>query len=105
MQNMAYNVVLLQSARNGLWEAMEWYNQQSPGLGNELMGEFFEYLKKMPNNPHRYKYILNPFRRVRLKRFPYLVIFRIDEIRQRVVVAVFWHEKRDPERLEKVLGR
>jgi hypothetical protein len=40
---MAYNVVILQSARHGLWEAMDWYNQQSSGLGNELMAEFFEF--------------------------------------------------------------
>ncbi|MBK8566027.1 MAG: type II toxin-antitoxin system RelE/ParE family toxin [Saprospiraceae bacterium] len=100
---MAYNVVLLQTARQGLWEAIDWYNEQSVGLGNELMAEFFEHLKKLPENPHRFKYILKPFRRLRLKRFPYLIIFRIDEARQRVVVAVFWHEKRDPERLERVL--
>lgn len=103
MQNMAYSVVLLQSARTGLWEAMDWYNQQSPGLGSELMAEFFGHLKKLPENPQRHKYILKPFRRLLLKRFPYLIIFRIDEIRLRVVVAVLWHEKRDPERLEKVL--
>lgn len=82
---------------------MDWYNEQSPGLGHELMTEFFEHLKKLHENPQRFKYILKPFRRLILKRFPYLLIFRIDEKRKRVVVAVLWHKKRDPERLEEKL--
>jgi hypothetical protein len=59
---MAYSLVLLKSARHSLWEAMDWYNQQSPGLGHELMSEFFEYLKKLSANPHRNKFILRPYR-------------------------------------------
>ena len=84
---------------------MDWYNEQSPGLGNELMTEFFDLLTKFRDNPQRFKFILKPFRRVLLKRFHYLLIFRIDEKRKRVVVAVLWHEKRDPERLERELGK
>ncbi len=102
---MANSVVLLYKARKYLWEAMDWYNRQSPGLGNELMVEFFDLLTKLRNNPHRFKFVLKPFRRVLLKRFPYMLIFRIDENRKRVVVAVLWHEKRDSELLEGILKR
>ncbi len=40
-----------------------------------------------------------------MKRFPYMIIFKIDETRQRVVVVVLWHEKRDSEGLGDVLKR
>jgi len=40
---MAYSVVLLQRVRKYLCEATEWYNEQSHGLGNELMKEFFDF--------------------------------------------------------------
>lgn len=102
---MAYKIFVLQRTRENLWEAMDWYNEQSPGLGNELMNEFFEQLKGLRENPHRFQYILKPFRRMLLRRFPYKIIFRIDEKRQRVVVVVFWHEKKNPERLKKILKK
>lgn len=100
---MAYKVFILKRARENLWDAMEWYNEKSPGLGHELMKEFFEKLKSLRENPQRFKYIFKPFRRALLKRFPYKIIFRIDEKRQRVVVVVLWHEKRDAEQLEQIL--
>ncbi len=67
------------------------------------MNEFFDHLNRLQENPQRFQYIFKPFRRALLKRFPYKMIFRIDENRQRVVVVVLWHEKRDAEKLEQLL--
>ncbi len=100
---MAYKVFVLKRTREHLWEGMDWYNDQSAGLGNKLMNEFFDNLKKLYNNPQRYKYIFKPFRRLLLRKFPYKMNFRIDEKRERVVVVALWHEKRNPDQLERIL--
>ncbi len=90
---------------NSLWEAMDWYNQESPGLGMELMQEFFGRLKDLRENPQRFSIVFKPYRRLLLKRFPYKIVFAIDEKRKRVLVAVLWHVKRDPERLKSLLKK
>ena len=100
---MAYKIFVLKRARENLWEAIEWYNEQSAGLGNELMNEFFDHLGQLHKNPQRFKFIFKPFRRKRLKRFPYRIIFKINEKYKRVTIAAFWHEKRDVEKLERIL--
>jgi hypothetical protein len=66
---MAYKIFVLKRAREHLWEGMDWYNEQSSGLGNKLMNEFFDNLKKLQENPHRFKYVFKPFRRSLLKNF------------------------------------
>jgi len=100
---MAYKVIVLQPTRKSLWKAIAWYNDKSSGVGNELLNEFFQTLKILEKNPERHKYIFKPFRRILLKKFPYKMIFRIDERRKTVVVVQFWHDKQDLEPLEKQL--
>jgi hypothetical protein len=100
---MAYSVHLRQQALESLWEAMSWYNDQSPGLGHELQREFFDHLKKLQNQPAQYPLVFDRFRRILLKRFPYKVVYAIDERRKIVFVAVLWHIKKSPESLEKTL--
>ncbi|MBK9016831.1 MAG: hypothetical protein IPM82_23745 [Saprospiraceae bacterium] len=102
---MAYNIVLKKQAHQSLWEAMDWYEGQSKGLGSELSQEFYDTLKKLNENPQRFMVVFAPFRRVLLKRFPYKIVFAVDEPHQRVVVAALWHVKRNSEALEKLLKK
>ncbi|MBI5916628.1 MAG: type II toxin-antitoxin system RelE/ParE family toxin [Bacteroidetes bacterium] len=102
---MAYSIAIKKQAQQALWEAMDWYEAQSAGLGAALSQEFYDYLQKLTENPHRFMVVFDPFRRMLLKKFPYQVVFAIDEKRQRVVVMALWHDRRDPEALKKLLRK
>lgn len=102
---MAYKVHLRKQALESLWEAMSWYNEQRPGLGHELQQEFFDHLLKLQNQPTQYPLVFDRFRRILLKRFPYKIVYSIDERRKIVFVAVLWHIKRNPENLKKLLKK
>lgn len=84
---------------------MDWYEEQSKGLGSELSQEFYNTLQTLTENPQRFMVVFDPFRRILLKRFPYKIVFAIDEPRQRVVVTTLWHVKRNPETLKKLLKK
>lgn len=101
---MAFNVVLRKRALQSMWEAMDWYNGQATGLGHELQIEFFDYLRKLAVHPHQNPIVFGRFRRLRLKRFPYKIVYSIDDRRQIVFVAVLWHVKRNPDTLKRLLG-
>ena len=96
---MAYNIVLKKRALENLWEAMDYYEKQSSGLEKRLMNEFFNRLNDLREHPERYGPIYKHFRRIPLKKFPYKIVFAIDEPRKRVVVLVLWHERRNTETL------
>lgn len=74
--------------------AIAWYDERGPGLGDRLRAAVDERLDAIAASPERFGRAFEDFRFARVKRFPYLVLFRI---RQSVVqiVGVF-HTASDP---------
>ncbi len=69
------------------------------------MKEFYDNLYQLADNPLRFMVVFEPFRRMLLKRFPYKVIFVVDEKKQNVVIVMLWHVKRTPDSLEMLLRK
>ena len=75
-------------------EAYEWYEQQSKGLGEIFLSELNNCYKKIEAQPALYSKTKKNFRQLRLKRFPFVVIYEI--LRSEVVVFAVFHTSRDP---------
>jgi plasmid stabilization system protein ParE len=75
-------------------DAYEWYEEQLPGLGGDFLLELELGYTKILENPTFYSFIENGFRRLLLKRFPYVIIYEILDT-DLVVYAVF-HTSRNP---------
>jgi len=80
--------------------AAVWYDEQRPGLGDELLAEVhraFDLLRRSPDTwpvwPRAPKRI-PPVRRLVVSRFPYAVAFQV--FPDRVVVLAVAHMKRKP---------
>ena len=74
--------------------AYEWYENQKDGLGEEFLSALDICYKKLELTPTFYKRISNEFRQVRLKRFPYVVVYEI--IKNEVIVFAVFHTSRNP---------
>ena len=58
-------------------EAVAYYEQRQPGLGASFLAEFESALAQVCESPHRYPIERKPdIRRIRLTRFPFMVLFR-----------------------------
>lgn len=75
-------------------QAYTWYEAQQPHLGEEFVEELERTLSALRDSPQRYPLAHNRTRRARLRRFPYMVYYRIAS--KRVVVVSIFHEKRKP---------
>jgi plasmid stabilization system protein ParE len=82
-----YEVVLQSEAIIDIQTAFEWYDQQRAGLGHELIEEVEEALERLSRHPQHYSAPKQKYRKLRIKRFPYLVIFEIEDIKV-IVIAV-----------------
>ena len=91
---MSIPVVLTPEARADYDEAFDWYERQRPGLGVEFVRSVRAAFDRVRQWPDRYATVHKDVRRVRVKRFPYSVLYTI-EPNELVVVAVF-HGRRDP---------
>ena len=91
---MTVQLIVQPEAENDLREAYRWYEARRPGLGDELMAEVGQAFARIIDGPLRPRALHRGSRRVRLRRFPYVVAYlpRGD----RVYVLAVLHERRSP---------
>jgi plasmid stabilization system protein ParE len=74
--------------------AVAWYQNQRPGLGQELRQSVEELLLGIQEHPERWPAYQRNVRRAVLKRFPYILYYELAE--DIVKVARIVHASRDP---------
>lgn len=75
-------------------EAALWYESQKIGLGSEFVEEIERALLAACEAPQRFSVVLQDVRRVRVRRFPYFVYFRVRD--NRLIVLSVFHVRRNP---------
>jgi toxin ParE1/3/4 len=82
------------AARDELREAIEYYEEQAPGLGVDFRAEVETLLVVTAEKPE----IGSPFeagtRRILLRRFPYSLIYLAED--ERLIVVALMHQRRRP---------
>jgi toxin ParE1/3/4 len=87
-------LIIRPAAEDDLAEAKAWYDAQRDGLGDELLvcvEEALDRIRRMPEAP---AVIFEGARRVLVRRFPYAVIYRVDD--DQISVLAIYHTRRDP---------
>jgi plasmid stabilization system protein ParE len=98
---MAFKVSFLPEAQQDYDEAIEWYEKQKPGLGFRLYLEIEETMQHVSDNPTHYTFLVDRYRDVALKTFPYRIVFTIQETE--VIVFAIFHTSRSEEEIYKRL--
>ena len=88
------NIRLLEPAQAELDEAIAWYADQAPGLGDGLLIETLKVFKLVDQFPAAWHPLTPEIRRCRLKRFPYSVVYTQDGTD--VLVLAIAHQHRKP---------
>ena len=77
-------------------EAAQWYDQESPGLGQAFLEVVERSLRAVQEHPLRFPLVHGDIRRALLKRFPYGVYFRLRGTEVRILAVM--HHARNPAR-------
>lgn len=85
----------LSPARLELTEAMSFYDNAVPGLGVEFLDEVERTIHRILHQPEAWTRVSPNHRRCRLRRFPYGLIYAIEQ-NEVIIVAVF-HLHRHPD--------
>ncbi|MDI3318206.1 type II toxin-antitoxin system RelE/ParE family toxin [Pinibacter soli] len=91
---MSYTLELQAEAVIDIQDAFEWYEEQKRGLGFELLDEIEAGFEKICESPFHYSSINESFRRFKIKRFPYLIIYEIETFK--VIVIAVRHSSKKP---------
>jgi plasmid stabilization system protein ParE len=88
-------VRFLQVAEAELDEAIRWYREQGPGLGDAFLIEVLSTTERMTRFPESWHQLSDGIRRCRLGRFPYGLIYTVDD--GDILVLAVAHLHRRPE--------
>lgn len=91
---MSYTLVLQAEAIIDIQEAYEWYEEQKTGLGDEFLGELEIGQNKICNHPQYYYSVHEHFRRLKINRFPYVIVYEIED--DIIIVNAVRHTKKKP---------
>lgn len=89
-----YKLILQSEAVSDMQEAFEWYEEQKEGLGFEFIEEVETCFSQIRNHPQYYTSINERYRRLKVYRFPYLIIYETEE--EAVVINSVWNTSRKP---------
>lgn len=87
------NLSLLPAAQVELDEAVQWYEVQSAGLGERFLVEVVHAFALIRQFPTAWHPLSASTRRCRLKRFPYGVIYAIEDNNILVIAVAHLHRK------------
>jgi plasmid stabilization system protein ParE len=87
-------VIVRPEAEAEITEAFRWYEDRSEGLGSEFMRALDASLSAIQRNPTAFAIVHRQMRRALLRRFPYAVIYLLED--RTVIVLACFHASRDP---------
>ena len=82
----------LPAVEDDLVEASLWYEDKRTGLGDEFITEYLAAVRRIVDNPLMFAVGSNRLRPCRLKRFTWIIHFKIDA-NQILIVAVMGAER------------
>ena len=76
---MIYHIILSDEARHDELVSYRYYEEQRAGLGEEFLGDLENCYLALSKHPEYFTFTDNrkTLRKMRLKRFPFLIIFEI----------------------------
>ena len=88
------SIRVLEPAQMELDEAIAWYAEQAPGLGDAFLIETLRTLRLVEQFPQAWHPLTSEIRRCRLRRFPYSVVYTQDG--PAILVLAIAHHHRKP---------
>lgn len=88
-------IEIQEEARIELREALIWYDEQQDGLAADLLFEIRKSISEIVKYPTRNKITFNERREAFVNRFPYKIIYTIEN-NSIIVIYAFFHSSRNP---------
>ncbi len=91
---MSWVATFRPEAQIDVLEARDWYERQQQGLGDSFKDSLDHIIVRVETMPQMYAVVFSNVRRGKLRRFPYVIYYRI--LSDRIEVIAVLHGSRDP---------
>ena len=93
-----YIIAYQQRAIEEYEEAVSWYKERSTKAAEHFDIEVKNKINILRGEPTRFRKTYKDFREVKLNRYPFNIIYLVDEAKTIVVIASIYHNKRNPKK-------
>jgi len=87
---------ILPKAEEDLEHAFDHYESQRVGLGKVLIEEFRRAVDQIREHPRAWQAMDETYRRCRLHRFPYGIVYRIETDPEEIIIVSMMHLSQRP---------
>ena len=91
---MPYPIVFTPLAKEDVREARDWYDNTSRDVGTAFVTDVLNATNRIASNPLHYAKTYGEVRQMLVKRFTYVIYFRLHH--ERVEILAVLHAHRDP---------
>lgn len=91
---MSLPLIVNPEAEADLSEAMAWYEQRRPGLGQDLLARVADVFDRIQRSPELHSKAFRDLRLALVRHFPYVVVYRLDD--DQITIIAVYHTCRDP---------
>ena len=94
---MSYRCIYQPLAVKEYKDAVEWYAERSKIAAEGFVKELKDKVAAICKEPLRYRNTYKEFREIALKKYPFSIVYFVDEPNEVVIIASVHQQKRNPE--------
>jgi len=91
-----YSIIFHPKAEKEFLESVNWYENALWGLGDNFITETTVILKHIQNNPVLFQKKKLQLREAPVKNFPFIIIYKINEKENIIMILSVFHTSRNP---------
>lgn len=93
---MKFKVLYNPEVYTDIQESVHWYNEQQPGLGRRFYLVLKNHLHKLEKGALQFAVRYDDVRCMPLKKFPFMIHYRVDMNNRKVYIEAVFHTNRNP---------
>lgn len=90
---MNYLLLVSHEALIDIEETIEWYENKQERLGKEFSATVLNYFEYLSHNAHSHPKARGEYRELVMKRFPYVIVYRIYKEKEVIVLGIIHTKK------------
>ena len=91
---MIYDYILNEEAQLDYEEALQWYTERSVRAGENFVAAVNYALSLICEHPNRWRNEYKKFYELGVKKYPYTIVYTIEEDPQIIAISSIYHHKR-----------
>jgi plasmid stabilization system protein ParE len=91
-----YDIAYRPIASDEYLDAIKWYEDRSLSAAKNFIRSVDEKLDRISDKPRQYKNLFKNYFEVSVRRYPYTIVYIIEDDLNRVVIVAIYHHRRKP---------